>query len=217
MEDFAKRVIESSDSDEMAEVLRDADQASRDSAQDLATEFWDNPNNDRGAASVLLLRMATGFAKCKDYSRGTELATILMEYARECSDREMLCAALGTIGVMLMESGEPPEARKVFEEIVAASVETGDAHSRTRALHNLGIIESLEGQSSQAIARFEEALQLARSSGDAKGVQLAKRSLDIEREAATTRVCPQCRGKGLFYKEGYGVVICPECRGSGKS
>jgi tetratricopeptide (TPR) repeat protein len=216
MDDLVKRVVESRDSDEVAEVLGKADQASRDRVQDLVTEFWDNPENDRGTASVLLLRIATGFAKSKDYARGSELAGILVEYGREFGDQETLCQALGTMGVMLMESGETPEARKIFEEILAISVETGDIYLRTRSLHNLGIIESLEGQSSQAIACFEEALQLARSSGDAKGVELAKRSLDLERKAATTRVCPKCKGKGLVYKEGYGVVICPECRGSAK-
>lgn len=216
MDNFAKRVIESSDSGEMAEQLRNADQAYRDSALNLAIEIWANPNNDRGLTSTLLLRMATGFAKCKDYPRGTELAVMLVEYARECGNREMLCQALGTMGVMLMESRETPEARKVFEEIVAVSVETGDTYSRTRALHNLGIIESLEGHSSQAIGRFEEALQLAQSSGDEKGLRLAKRSLAIEREATTTRVCPRCRGEGLIFVTNYGVRLCPECQGSGK-
>jgi hypothetical protein len=178
---------------------------------------------------LLLLRMATAFALGKDYPRAARLATVLADHAMETEDREMLCPALGTIGVILMDSGQTLEARRVFDEILTLTDKTGDAHSRARALHNLGVLEALEKRDTRAVAFFEEAATVARSTDDQEVAELSGRFLALAAEApvdqaasppppttppANSQTCPACQGRGLIHKEDYGMVLCPTCKGA---
>ncbi len=230
MDAFVKRVVESQDAERMARVLETAEAAWLDRLVELSLQFWDRPGQDRKAASLLLLRMATAFALGKDYPRAARLATVLADHAMETGDREMLCPALGTIGVILMDSGQTLEARRVFDEILTLTDKTGDAHSRARALHNLGILEALEKRDTRAVAFFEEAATVARSTQDEEVAALSGRFLSLAAEApvaesaspppqpaappATAQPCPACQGQGLVHKEDYGMVLCPTCKGA---
>lgn len=178
MDDLVERVAQSRDSEEMARVLEKAGPAAREGLMDAALGFWRRPGLDRRAASEFLLRMATAFARCQDPPRAARLAALVADSARESGDLEPLGRALGTMGVLLMNSGVTGEARRLFEQVLTLSRETGDARSRARALHNLGILEALEGQEIRAVGSFEEAQALARKSGDGEVARKAGLFLD---------------------------------------
>jgi Tfp pilus assembly protein PilF len=146
-----------------------------------------------------------------------ELLGLLVDYAREEKNQEILTASLGTMAVMLMETGELAEARKVFEEILAGATASHDSESVTRSLLNLGIIDARENHSDAAIARFSKALELAESTGDERMAQAARRSLAIAAQEADPAVCPRCHGETWVYAPGYGLQVCPQCKGSGKA
>lgn len=227
MDEFVKQVVESADSEDMARLMSLAEPAAREHLEAAAVAYWNKPGLDRQAASDLFLRMATGFARCKDYERAFRLAGMLADSALESGDRERLSPALGTLGVILMESGLTVEARRVFEKILALAEESGDARLRAQALHNLGVVEAMEGHDIRAVGCFEEALQLARATGEEEIARVAGRFLELARQAseappappkdvppAALLPCPQCQGQGLVQKEDYGLVLCPSCKGA---
>ncbi len=229
MDAFVKQVVESPDATTMARVLKTAQADRLDRLAALAVQFWDRPGLDRKAASKLLLRLATAFALNKDYPRAARLATTLADFATRTGDGRVLAPALGTVGVILMDSGDTAQARRVFEEILDLTDQAGDAHSRARALHNLGVLKALEKRDNRARAFFDEALARAGEADDEAIFSLSERLLSLaERETmdetspppppaatpATARTCPDCHGKGLVHKEDYGMVLCPRCRGA---
>jgi Flp pilus assembly protein TadD len=143
-------------------------------------------------------------------------------------DLERLAPALGTIGVLLMDSGQTVEARRVFEEVLSVTARSGDTGSRARALHNLGLLEAMEKRDTQAVACFEEAFKQAWQAQDLQTAALSERFLNLVRESPDSpsapspessapeapRHCPGCQGSGLVMKEDYGMVLCPDCKGA---
>ncbi len=228
MDAFVKRVVECPDAEQMAGVLETAQPGWLEELEDMAFDFWDRPDVDRGEASVLLLRMATAFARCGHSPRGARLATTLADDAMASGDLERLAPALGTIGVLLMESGQTVEARRVFEEILSVTARSGDAESRARALHNLGVLEAMEKRDAQAVACFEEAFKQAWKAEDLQTAGLSERFLALAKDSPGSpgapatgilapeapRPCPGCQGRGLVLKEDYGMVLCPDCKGA---
>lgn len=228
MDAFVKRVVECPDAEQMAEVFEMAQPGWLEELEAMAFDFWDRPDVDRGEASVLLLRMATAFARCGHSPRGARLATTLADDAMASGDLERLAPALGTIGVLLMEADQTIEARRVFEEVLSVTARSGDAESRARALHNLGILEAMEKRDAQAVACFEEAFKQAWKAEDLQTAALSESFLNLVRGSPdsagdpSTRVlapeaprpCPGCQGRGLVMKEDYGLVLCPDCKGA---
>lgn len=227
MDDFVKRVVESEESADMAEVMGSAQPGDLEFLEEAALAWWDKPGLDRKAASDLVLRIATAYAMCRDYQRAAHLATTVADSAMEAGDKEMLGPALGTLGVILMDSGLVVEARRVFEKVLDLTQETGDAHARARALHNLGVLEAMEGRDIRAVTWFEGARDLAREREDWDVTRVSGRFLDLAREAsapapaparteesAERQPCPECAGQGLVRKEDYGMVLCPRCKGA---
>lgn len=227
MDEFVTRIAECRDSEAMARLIGPAEPAARAELESAAMEFWDKPGLDRQEASPLFLRMATAFALCQDYPRATRLATMVADQALEVGDKATLCPALGTLGVVLLASGQRVEARRVLEKVLTLAQETGDAHARARAFHNLGVLEAMEGRDNRAVTWFEGALDLARDSEDEKVARVAGRFVDLAREAlasppaeqaapepAASQPCPRCEGRGMVQKEDYGMVLCPRCKGS---
>lgn len=226
MDDFLQRVVEAEDSADMAAVMASAPSGDLEFLEEAALAYWDRPGLDRKAAADLFLRVATAYAMIRDYQRAAHLATMVADSAMEAGDREMLGPALGTLGVILMDSGLVVEARRVFEKILDLTQETGDAHARARALHNLGVLEAMEGRDIRAVTWFEGARDLGREAEDWEVTRVSGRFLDLAREAsaptpAPARVeepaeqqpCPACAGEGLVRKEDYGMVLCPTCKG----
>lgn len=225
MDAFVKRVVECPDAEQMAEALKTAESGWMDELEAMAFEFWDRPEVDRQEASTLLLRMATAFALCGNSPRGARLATTLADDAMAAGDQERLAPALGTIGVLLMGSGQTVEARRVFEEVLSVTARSGDARSRARALHNLGVLEAMEKREAQAVACFEEAFKQAWQAEDPEVAALSERFLALAGAPASpgspadpvqgsSLPCPECQGQGLVMKEDYGMVLCPHCKGA---
>ncbi len=225
MDAFVKRVVECPDAEQMAEVLESAEPGWMDDLEAMAFEFWDRPEVDRQEASTLLLRMATAFALCGNSPRGARLATTLADDAMATGDLERLAPALGTIGVLLMNSGQTVEARRVFEEVLSVTARSGDSRSRARALHNLGVLEALQHQDDRALTCFKEAFQEAWKAEDPEVAALSERFLTLAGNPASpgspaspvqgsSLPCPECQGQGLVMKEDYGMVLCPHCKGA---
>jgi len=228
MDAFVKRVVDCPDAEQMAEALETAQPGWLEELEAMAFDCWDQPEVDRSEASALLLRMATALARCGHSLQAARLATTLADDAMAAGDLERLAPALGTIGVMLMGSDQTVEARRVFEEILSVTARSGDVQSRARALHNLGVLEARAKRDTQAVACFEEALKLAWKAEDLQTAALSERFLTragdgpdsprvpspeiLAREAP--RACPGCQGRGLVFKEDYGMVLCPDCKGA---
>lgn len=224
MDEFAIEVMTAKDVERMAARLQAAPPGAVEHLETRALEYWDKPGLDRRAAAPLFLRLATALALCKDYGRASRLSTMVADEAMDSGDKEALISALGTLGVVLMDSRMTGEARRVFDKLLILSEQAGDAWSRARALHDLGVLEALEGRDIRAVGWFEEALALARSCGDHETARLSERFLDLAGEAPApaspsaeprrTKPCLDCLGKGMVQKEDYGMVLCPTCLGA---
>ncbi|MCX6842296.1 MAG: tetratricopeptide repeat protein, partial [candidate division WOR-3 bacterium] len=86
------------------------------------------------------------------------------------TDKVWRSAALGNIGLIFSDKGEPNKALKYLEEALAILREIGHQQGVASALGNIGNIFSDKGESDKALKHLEEALAIDREIGYQQGV-----------------------------------------------
>lgn len=84
-------------------------------------------------------------------------------------NRTTEASILGRIGYLHKEMGNPREAMKHFEDVLAAAVAARNLDLESSTHNNIGQIKLLYGEPQQALRHFNRALELTRKIGDTSG------------------------------------------------
>ena len=101
-----------------------------------------------------------------DATLATVMARVEADLVRACEiceragDRKTHSAALGKLGHVALDLGDPDRARALFEESVAVARDTGDPLGLAHAVRHLGQVNRRLGRLEEAERCYEEALAL---------------------------------------------------------
>ena len=86
--------------------------------------------------------------------------------ARRAEMRQVEAACLTNIGIVHLEQGDLPAARRYLREALTIEQALGDSYSAAATMHNLAIALHLGGESEAALELLVRACEIARGNGD---------------------------------------------------
>ena len=122
---------------------------------------------DRGRRGPLinLETLISGWVTCEARRDFEQAVTIL----REIGDRHGEGQALGCLGLVFANCGEPRLAIDFFGQYLVIARDIGDRHGEGNALGSLGVAHSAPEEHQRAIEYHEQHLAVAREIGDRRG------------------------------------------------
>jgi tetratricopeptide (TPR) repeat protein len=154
-------------------VLRGLELFDRERIHIEAAYGWLAPKHDEAAAALLISLVKsvthTGLALRFHPRQSVRWLEHQYEAARVTENRKAEGNALGNVGVVYMDLGEPRKAIGFYQQALTIDREIGDRRGESKDLGNLGTAHFHLGEPRKAIEYYQQSLVIEREIGDRRG------------------------------------------------